>query len=83
MENKSAELKVGLVVLITLVALAWGITWIKGWNISQNTYEVKVLFPNVGILNVGDPEKREIVTISLEDASTDKLADGTYPAMRP
>ena len=35
------------------------------------------------ILNVGDPEHREIVTISLEDASTDKLADGTYPAMRP
>jgi len=55
MENRSAELKVGLVVLITLVALVWGITWIKGWNLSQNTYEVKVLFPNVGILNVGDP----------------------------
>src|SRR3972149_232582 len=55
MENRSAELKVGLVVLITLVALVWGIGWIKGWNLSQNTYEVKVLFPNVGILNVGDP----------------------------
>lgn len=35
------------------------------------------------ILNVGDPEKREIITIRLEDAFVDKLADGTYPAMRP
>jgi len=58
-------------VLITLVALVWGITWIKGWNISQNTYEVKVLFPNVGILNVGDPvtvsgvEKGKVKTIEL------------------
>ncbi len=35
------------------------------------------------LLNVGDPEKREIITIRLEDAFVDKLADGTYPAMRP
>ena len=35
------------------------------------------------ILNVGDPEHREIITIRLEDASVDKLAAGTYPAMRP
>ncbi len=35
------------------------------------------------LLNVGDPEKRGIITIRLEDAFVDKLADGTYPAMRP
>lgn len=35
------------------------------------------------LLNVGDPEKREIITIRLEDAFVDKLADGTYPALRP
>jgi len=35
------------------------------------------------LLNVGDPEKREIITIRLEDAFVDKLADGTYPAMGP
>ncbi len=55
MENRSAELKVGIVVLLTIVALIWGITWIKGWKLAQNSYDVKVLFPNVGILNIGDP----------------------------
>src|SRR3972149_5127187 len=55
MENRSVELRVGIVIVLTLALLIWGITWLKGWKFNQERYDVGVLFPNVGILNVGDP----------------------------
>ncbi|MHB1120948.1 MAG: TolB family protein [Bellilinea sp.] len=35
------------------------------------------------ILTVGAPSDPEIITVSLEDTRVDKLADGSYPAVRP
>ncbi|MFZ3080014.1 MAG: hypothetical protein WA109_10020 [Bellilinea sp.] len=56
----------------------------KSYGMVQSPYSLDWMTDGKSlILNVGDPEHREIVTISLEDASVDKLADGTYPAMRP
>ncbi|MHB0989207.1 MAG: hypothetical protein ACYC3P_11175 [Bellilinea sp.] len=56
----------------------------KSYGMIQSPYSLEWMADGKSlILNVGDPEKREIITIRLEDASVDKLADGTYPAMRP
>jgi len=35
------------------------------------------------LLTVGPPEFREIITIRLEDAYVEKLAEGNFPAMQP
>jgi phospholipid/cholesterol/gamma-HCH transport system substrate-binding protein len=53
--NKSAELKVGVVVILACAILIFGLIWVKGIRFNQTRYEYSVIFPNVGSLEVGDP----------------------------
>ncbi|MGE5693476.1 MAG: MlaD family protein [Candidatus Zixiibacteriota bacterium] len=55
MSPKTAEWKVGLVILAAIALLIYGIIWIRGTRIGQKTYPVAVVFPNVGSLSAGDP----------------------------
>jgi len=55
MSPKTAEWKVGLVILAAIALLIYGIIWIRGTRIGQKTYPVAVVFPNVGSLAAGDP----------------------------
>jgi len=54
MSPKTAEWKVGLVILIAIALLTYSIIWIKGTRFGRKTYRVAVVFPNVGSLSVGD-----------------------------
>ncbi len=54
MSPKTAEWKVGLVILLAIALLTYGIIWIKGARFGQKTYPVAVVFPNVGSLSPGD-----------------------------
>jgi len=53
--NRSVELRVGLVVLLSCAILILGLIWVKGIRFDQTRYRYSVLFPNVGALEVGDP----------------------------
>ncbi|UCB53175.1 MAG: MCE family protein [Candidatus Zixiibacteriota bacterium] len=55
MSNKSVELRVGLVVLVSCAILILGLIWVKGIRFNQTRYRYAVIFPNVGSLEVGDP----------------------------
>jgi phospholipid/cholesterol/gamma-HCH transport system substrate-binding protein len=53
--NKSVELRVGLVVLVSCAILILGLIWVKGIRFDQTRYRYAVIFPDVGSLEVGDP----------------------------
>ncbi|MCI0330134.1 MAG: MlaD family protein [candidate division Zixibacteria bacterium] len=55
MSPKTAEWKVGLVILAAVALLIYGIIWIRGARFGRQTYPVAVIFPNVGSLSAGDP----------------------------
>jgi len=55
MDNRTIELRVGVVVAIAAVILFLGIIWIKEYRFNVQRYKYSVLFPNVGALSVGDP----------------------------
>jgi len=46
---------VGITILIGVVTLVLGIVWLKGITFKPNTFEMKMLFPNTGGLQIGDP----------------------------
>ena len=54
MSPKTAEWKVGLVILAAIALLIYGIIWIRGTRFGQKTYTAAVVFPNVGSLSAGD-----------------------------
>src|SRR3972149_151682 len=55
MSPKTAEWKVGLVILAAIALLIYGIIWIRGTRIGRQTYTAAAVFPNVGSLSLGDP----------------------------
>ena len=55
MNNKSTELKVGMVVLAACLLLLLGFIWIKGISFQQSHYKYSVIFSNIGSLERGDP----------------------------
>ncbi|MCJ7459282.1 MAG: MlaD family protein [candidate division Zixibacteria bacterium] len=55
MDNRTIELRVGIVVAIAAIILFLGIIWIKEYRFNVERYKYGVLFPNVGALGVGDP----------------------------
>lgn len=55
MSPKTAEWKVGLVILMAIALFVYGIIWIKGARFGRKTYPMAVVFPNVGALTPGDP----------------------------
>ncbi|GAH71049.1 unnamed protein product, partial [marine sediment metagenome] len=72
MDKHTAELKVGILVILALVIFGYGILWIKDYKFRVEHYALEVLFPRVGNLDVGDPvsvlgvDKGEIKEIRLE-----------------
>lgn len=55
MAIRSTEFKVGLVVLLAIGLLGWGIIWIKGYRYGREVTQYQAHFGNVGALSVGDP----------------------------
>jgi phospholipid/cholesterol/gamma-HCH transport system substrate-binding protein len=55
MGNKSAEIKVGLFVVVAVTVLVIGVIWLKGIKFNVERYRYSVLFPDIGTLEVGDP----------------------------
>lgn len=73
MDNRTAELRVGVVVVAALAILFFGIIWVKEYRFNVQRYRYGVLFPNVGALAVGDPvtvlgvKKGTVESIRLSD----------------
>ncbi len=51
----SKEIKIGVVALITLVALIWGFQFLKGKNLLRTNYAFEVVYPNVEGITVSSP----------------------------
>lgn len=72
MDKHTAELKVGLLVIVALIILGYAVIWIKEYRFGQEHYTFEVLFPRVGNLDVGDPvsvlgvDKGEVKGIQLK-----------------
>jgi phospholipid/cholesterol/gamma-HCH transport system substrate-binding protein len=54
-DHKILEIKVGITILIGVIMLVLGIVWLKGITFKPNTFEIRMLFPNTGGLQIGDP----------------------------
>jgi phospholipid/cholesterol/gamma-HCH transport system substrate-binding protein len=54
-KDKKTEFKVGLVVLLGISILIFGILWGKEYKLTAEQYELKIIFRNSGGLEVGDP----------------------------
>jgi len=94
MAVRSSEFKVGLVVLLAVTMLAWGVIWVKGYRYGQEVTSYKIYFENVGALAVGDPvavngvTKGKVVRLALDsgqvlvgielDKSIQLRADATF-----
>src|SRR4030067_3524768 len=55
MDNRTVEIRVGLTVFRALTILILGVMWLKGYRYNVSRYQVKVIFPNAGVLGPGDP----------------------------
>jgi len=55
MNNRTVEIRVGLTVFIAIVILILGVMWLKDYRYNVSRYQVKAIFPSVGILGPGDP----------------------------
>lgn len=55
MNRNNNELIVGGVILFSLFILISGVLWLKEVSISRKMVEYTVLFPNIGVLQEGDP----------------------------
>jgi len=55
MPRAKTEVKVGLTVVLAAVILLGGLLWIKGYRYGERFYTIRILFPNVGTLETGDP----------------------------
>jgi phospholipid/cholesterol/gamma-HCH transport system substrate-binding protein len=55
MDRRGAELKVGIIVILAIIILIGGIIWIKGVQVSRQSFVVRVGFEEVGGLSEGDP----------------------------
>jgi len=55
MDKHTAELKVGILIILALIIFGYGIIWIKDYRFRAEHYTLEVFFPRVGNLDVGDP----------------------------
>jgi len=69
MDNRTIELRVGVVVAIAAVILFLGIIWIKEYRFNVQRYKYSVLFPNVGALSVGDP----VTVLGVKKGTVEKI----------
>jgi phospholipid/cholesterol/gamma-HCH transport system substrate-binding protein len=54
MATHETEFKVGITILIGLAILAGSLYWLEGYRIAGETQRIKVLFSDVGTLQIGD-----------------------------
>lgn len=54
MASKDIEFRVGVIILIGLLAMAGALYWLQGYRLEMNTRSVTVLFDDVGTLSAGD-----------------------------
>jgi len=50
----NVEFRVGVIILIVLILLAWSLYWLQGYKLEANSQVVKVFFEDVGALSIGD-----------------------------
>jgi phospholipid/cholesterol/gamma-HCH transport system substrate-binding protein len=54
-KRRNTELLVGASIFLALFFLIAGVMWLKEINVARKLVEYTVVFPNVGVLQVGDP----------------------------
>jgi phospholipid/cholesterol/gamma-HCH transport system substrate-binding protein len=69
MDNRTVELRVGIVVVIAVAVLFFGALWLKEIKFNVERYSYNVLFPNVGALEVGDP----IAVLGVEKGKVERI----------
>jgi phospholipid/cholesterol/gamma-HCH transport system substrate-binding protein len=73
MAGRNTEIKVGIAVLLALVIVVWGVTWLSDFRLAQRRHTYVVRFPDVGGLSEGDPvrvngvQRGKVLTIDLTD----------------
>ena len=50
----NVEFRVGVIILIVIILLAWSLYWLQGYKLEANSQVVKVFFEDVGALSIGD-----------------------------
>lgn len=55
MASKNIELKVGMLVLISVAILVLAVYLARGYRYGQDFYSISAMFPEVGALSTGDP----------------------------
>ena len=53
MKTLSKELRIGILVVISIVVLVWGINYLKGSNLFDSSKTVYAIYPNIGGLQEG------------------------------
>ena len=53
MNKLSQEIKIGLLVIISILVLVWGVNYLKGSNLFDNSKTVYAIYKNIGGLQVG------------------------------
>ncbi|MCK4547235.1 MAG: MCE family protein [Candidatus Eisenbacteria sp.] len=72
MASRSAELKVGITVIVATVALLAGVAWVGQYRLTKSGFPLQVRFDDVGGLDPGDPvtvagmERGRVAGIRLE-----------------
>lgn len=54
MANRDIEFRVGVVVFLGLIILAGSLYWLQGYRLERNAQQIRIRFPDVGTLAVGD-----------------------------
>jgi phospholipid/cholesterol/gamma-HCH transport system substrate-binding protein len=55
MDSKNIEFRVGIFVIFAVIIFVLAIVWIQGYRLRQDTYDLNVIFDEVGSLAEGDP----------------------------
>ncbi len=55
MAGQNTEIKVGVAVILALVIVVWGVTWLSDMRLAQRRHSYLVRFSDVGGLSEGDP----------------------------
>lgn len=50
----NVEFRVGIIILIVLILMAWSLYWLQGYKLEANSQVIKVFFQDVGALSIGD-----------------------------
>jgi phospholipid/cholesterol/gamma-HCH transport system substrate-binding protein len=73
MAGRNTEIRVGIAVLLALVVVVWGVTWLSDFRLAQRRHTYVVRFPDVGGLSEGDPvrvngvQRGKVLTIDLTE----------------